>query len=246
MSNPIRPIRTIERTSAYTQIQPVTAYGYFPYRDREAQFAPQPEDDWNRYYKKAADIAQTWISETRRTEKELDQLIGELGNQLRDYPDAAAELNIQQLPVLLNRLERTYARYSAELRPELWDTIEQAIRHPATDELGLRRSDTSNHWTLSHSASVSGSNASSMQLPVKSTTTASVQNDDPAKWRRLLLGSDGLLITLKHAISSSDKLTAIELVEPQVPTTLPYSAYYGAVHDYVPLPYPGLILNQYV
>jgi hypothetical protein len=244
MSYPIRPIRTIERTSAYAPIRPITAYGYFPYRDREAQFAPDPEDDWNRYYKQAADSAQSWIAETRRAEKELDQLIQKLGRQLRDNPDSAADLDLHQLPALLNRLEKTYARHSVELKPELWDTIEQALRHPATDELGLRRADISKQWILHHAASDFEHRDPLLQQAAERPTAAA--DHDPAKWRRLLLGSDGLLTTLKHAISYSDELTAIELVEPQVPTTLPYSAYYGAVQDYVPLPYPGLILNQYV
>ncbi|MCA0757804.1 hypothetical protein KP806_22340 [Paenibacillus sp. N4] len=64
--------------------------------------------------------------------------------------------------------------------------------------------------------------------------------------KRLLLGADGLLHTVRQAVAYGDRLKTIELLQLHVPTPLPYAAYYESMHDCRPLPYCGIILNRYI
>ncbi|WP_424769386.1 hypothetical protein [Paenibacillus sp. sgz302251] len=225
MTSYIRSIRPIERTTVYAPIQAVTPYGYYPYRDGEAQQPPDYNDDWNQIYLKAADSAATWFRLADKAQQKLDQITSQLSRKL--HFNEPIDAHLKQLSELLNQLEYIYKKHADELKPDLWETVELALRHPAAGEIGLRRSSDFGEWIIA-------SNGESKQM------------GNSGRLKQLMLGVDGMLNGLKTALTYADEQTTADLVQPYLSSTLPYSAYYGAMQSYWPLPHVGLILNRYL
>ncbi len=145
MTSYISSIRGIERTNSYMPVQAVSPYAYYPYRDGEPQQAQGNDNDWNRIYVQAANSAAAWIQTAKRAQDGIDQLIWRLSSQLNTGKPVADSLN--DLTNMLNHWESHYKQHAGDLKHELWSSIELALRHPAAQELGLRRSTQSGKWT---------------------------------------------------------------------------------------------------
>lgn len=231
MASYISSIRGIERTSSYMPVQAVSPYAYYPYRDGEPQQAQGNDNDWNRIYVQAANSAAAWIQTAKRAQDGIDQLIWRLSGQLNTRKPVADSLN--DLTNMLNHWESDYKQHAGDLKPELWSSIELALRHPAAQKLGLRRSTQSGKWTQN------GDDAfTAWSMPLLANETQRV--------KKLLLGADGLLNGLKHALTYAEQQRTVDLLQPKLAATLPYAAYYSSTQSYWPLPYVGLILNRYL
>lgn len=228
ISSYIRSIRSIERTNAYVPVQAVSPYAYYPYRDGEPQQAPDHEHDWNRIYHQAASSAASWLQMTRDGQNRLDQLISKLGIELNN--DLPITESLHSLTNLLNQLETHYKQRADNLIPELWSSIELALRHPAAIELGLSRSASSGQWTLNDAVSEETASAA----------------PSPERMKRHLLGTSGLLNDLKVALAFTEQQKPVQLLQSRFTSTLPYGAYFNAIQTYSPIPYAGLIINQYI
>lgn len=224
MASSIRSIRGIERSNAYAPIQAVSPYAYYPYRNSEPPLAPHVDMDWNSIYEQAASSAATWLQTAKQVQIDLEQLSWQLSRQFR--AGAPIMESIHEIPGLLNHLELQYKLHSDDLIPELWESIEQALQHPAVKELGLRRNQEDSTWIV---------NSIHIQTFEQSN-----------QMKRLLLGSDGIITRLKYALTFADYQKAADLVLPQLTTSLPYAAYYGSMQFYSPLPNVGLIFNRYL
>ncbi|WP_053374360.1 hypothetical protein [Paenibacillus sp. FJAT-27812] len=224
MSTSIRSIRSIERTNAYTPVQAVSPYAYYPYRDGEPQQPPEQDYDLHRIYQKAASSAADWLQMAKQAQSHIDQLTVRLSNQLNNGLPIADSLT--SLAKMLQQLESQYKQHDDALKPELWASIELALRAPAARELGLRRSKRGDEEAYMWSKPLA--------------------LDESKRMKQLLLGADGMLSDLKHALTYAEQQKPIDLLQPQLGATLPYSAYYGAMQAYWPLPYAGLILNRYI
>lgn len=222
MTSSIRSIRGIERSTAFSPIQPISPYAYYPYRDGETQLPPYMDNDLNNVYEQAANSLATWLQSVKEAKGELERISWQLGRQLR--AGVSIDESINKIPHLLNDLEYQYNQHSGDLIPELWDRIEQALEHPASKMLALHRSQETTLWTI-------------QSVAVK-TFHQSIQI------KRLLLGSDGLLTRLRDALQFADYQKAADLVQPHIMSSLPYTAYYGSLQSYMPLPNAGLIFNQ--
>jgi hypothetical protein len=225
MSTHIRSIRSIERTNAYAPVQAVSPYAYYPYRDGEPQLPPEQDHDWQRIYQKAANSAADWLQMAKQAQSNIDQLTVQLSNQLNNGHPIADSLN--SLAKMLKQLESQYKQHDDALKPELWASIELAMRTPAARELGL--------WRITSGDEEAYLSWSEPLAP-----------DESKRMRQLLLGADGMLSGLKHALTYAEQQKPIDLLQPQLGATLPYSAYYGAMQSYWPLPYVGLVLNRYL
>lgn len=241
MSSSIRSIRGLERTKAYFPVQALTSYGSFPYRDRESRLSPEPVSAYNRRFKQAADSAADWLAATREAQARLDQLLRLFGKQLNDKTDIGASLG--PLSDLLNDLEARFIRHSGQLKPELWEAVERALLHPGAAYINLCRDAGSRRWQIGPG---SGSAHPAGETPSAKQARSHSEPAEARRLKRLLLGPDGLLHTVKHAIAYGDRLKAIELLQLQAPAALPYAAYYESMHNCWPLPYSGLILNRYI
>ncbi|CAM4486379.1 hypothetical protein FHS16_004898 [Paenibacillus endophyticus] len=228
MSSSIRSIRSIERSSAYTPVQAVSSYAYYPYRDGEPQFAPEHNDEWRRTFHQAAGHAASWLQTARQSQHALHQLSIKLGRELDN--NEPIEDSLDQLALLVSDLENQYKQGKGDLNPELWLTIEQALRHPAVQEIGLHRHIQNGQWIIQ------GQTA-------ESTDTAQVNVE---RMKRLLLGTSGLLTDIKVALAYTEQQKPEDLLQPELTATLPYAAYFNSVQTYSPVPYVGLIINQYL
>lgn len=255
MTGSIRSIRGIEPTSVYAPIQAINRYASYPYREGEPQLPPNSECDWNYVYKQAADSAAKWVRTAKQAQYDLDRVMSDLSRQFGAGKPITD--HIHNLTRLLNDLESQYLRYAGDLKPELWASIELAVRHPAAGELGLRRSLESGKWivdppyfrqlqkpkgNLSLDAKIdAGTNASA-----NSGASNPFEPASAPRMKRLLLGADGMLTGLKHALTYADQQKAVDLLQLRLPTSLPYAAYYGSIQSYWPLPSVGLIINRYL
>lgn len=229
MSSYSRSIRRIDRTPAYEPVQAVTPYAYYPYRDAEPQQAPDQEQDWNRIYRQAASSAASWIQTTRDAQDRMEQLANKLSQELNN--DQPIKESLHSLITLLNQLETSYTQRAGDLTPELWSSIELAMRHPAAKELGLSRSASDDgQWSMNDAASGRFDSA--------------VQNAN--RMKRLLLGSSGLLTDLKLALAYTEQQKPSELLQSSLTSTLPYGDNFNSIQNYPPVPYAGLIINQYI
>ncbi|MGM0880342.1 MAG: hypothetical protein ACQEXQ_04780 [Bacillota bacterium] len=254
MTGFIRSIRGIERTNTYVPIQAINRYASYPYREGEPQLPPNSEHNWNHIYKQAADSAAKWVRKAKQAQYDLDRLIWDLSRQL----GAGKPINehIHNFIQLLNDLESQFLQHDGDLKPELWASIELAIRHPASGELGLRRSRESGKWIVDppysrqSQAGVNTSFSDSTSAGANKSANSGPSNPfEPASIRRmnrLLLGADGMLTGIKHALTYADHQKAVDLLQLRLPTSLPYAAYYGSIQSYWPLPSVGIILNRYL
>lgn len=230
MTSYIRSIRGIERTNVYVPVQAVSPYAFYPYRDGEPQLPPDSGNDWNQVYQQAANSAAAWVQTVKQAQFDIDQLTGKLSSQLN--AGNPIDDSTQKLTALLNQLESHFKEHAENLKPELWASIDLALRHPAAQKLSLRRSPHDGRWIMDEYAD------KSPKLPLSS--------DEARHMKRLLLGSDGLLNNLKHALAYDEQQKAVDLLQPQLTNTLPYAAYYGSMQSYLPLPRVGLVLNRYM
>ena len=265
MASYISSIRGIERTDAYVPVQAVSPYAYYPYRDGEPQQAQGNGKDWKRIYVQAANSAAAWVQTAKRAQYEIDQLTLRISSQLNTGKPLADSLN--DLTNMLNHWESHYKQHADDLKPELWSSIELALRHPAAQELGLSRSTQGGKWTIdsiamlpSDKVPADSSKDGERVRSRRSLITKDSQKGDDAftAWpmpllanetqrvQRLLLGADGLLNGLKHALAYAEQQRAVDLLQPKLAATLPYAAYYSSTQSYWPLPYVGLILNRYL
>ncbi|MDQ6423376.1 hypothetical protein RB620_28500 [Paenibacillus sp. LHD-117] len=232
MSGSIRSIRGIERTNVYAPIAPVNRYAAYRNREQVEPARVQPAEGYERRVAEAAEGAAAWLRITQEAGAKLDGLMTELG-RLEGWRDAAVtEDKLRQLEKLLNELSAVYRQYEHHLKPELWEVVELALRHPATEELSLRRDENSLFRTENRNSALAQRRHDSQE--------------DRGKLRRLLLGADGLLAALKRAVSYAGHLQSADLLRLPFPSGYPYAMYYGAAQLYWPLPSRGTILNKYV
>ncbi|MBD2867849.1 hypothetical protein [Paenibacillus arenilitoris] len=216
MTSSIRRIRGIERTAAYAPIQAILPYAHSPYREGDPQLPQSAKHDMNRTFRLAAAAASEWIRAAQGARLELDELARE--------PDRGRIGG--RTADLLNRLEQAHGRHAAYLLPELWAVVELSLVHPGAKAIGLRRGATDGAW----SADAAGSYGAERLRGIE----------------RLLLGADGLLGGIKHALTYADGVKTADLLRSRLTDTLPYAVYYGAAQCFWPLPCAGLLLNRTV
>lgn len=131
VSESMRSIRGIERTAAYTKIQPASRYGAYPYREGEPQLPPQsPDDDWSRELRRAAGSAAEWQQLTKQVLAVVDRMLASAQRergQTSTQPALRAE-QLEQLDAHISVLRTSYSSNAEYLRPDAWLPIEQVIR----------------------------------------------------------------------------------------------------------------------
>jgi hypothetical protein len=235
MSSSIRSIRGIERSYAFSTVQAVSPYAYYPYRDGEAQQAPDYNKSLTRDFQQAAKSAASWLYKAKQAQYDIDQLSRQLSSQL--YTDKPIAESLYRLTTMLNHLEDHYKEHADDLRPELWETIELALRHPAAEEVGLRRSTRDGKWMTDSTYLMKSEN---------NERTVQKLPDSSKRMQRLMLGSEGMLNGLKYALTYAEQQKAVDLLQSPLTSTLPYAAYYSSMQTYSPIPYVGLILNRFL
>lgn len=234
MSHYIRSIRGIERSQAYAPISPVNRYA--SYRNREqiepSRAEPVPGFDYREIEAQTAMGAAAWLRTAKSAEGELNGLMIELG-RLEGWKDSSVTKDmLLRLEHILNELASVYSRYEEQLKPEVWEVIELALRHPAAPAIGLARGEVSAFRIEADKAEAIGRLAT---------------EQDRTKLRRLLLGSEGLLNGLKHAVAYAEKQRQTsDWLHLPFTAAYPYALYYGAAQLYWPLPSRGSILNKFI
>lgn len=252
-----RTIRGIERTMHYMKLQPASRYA--AYRLTAFEQAPVVQrQDWNRLYNDAADSAAIWLKDAQDAQKRLDRMLLELGREAGIRDASFVSTQIDELVATLNQLESSYRSHESSLKSEVWEAVELALRHPAMEELGIRReAEHAFRWEGSIALQASDGAWSQDSKDGIAVTHYSnnrpndADNDMPAiltdgnKLKRLLLGADGLIQDLKRALSFADQRQSIDLLRLPFAAAYPYTLYYGAMQAYLPLPYRGIVLNKY-
>lgn len=233
MSDYIRSIRGIERSQDFVPISPVNRYA--AYRNREqlepSRVEPIAGYDYQEMEALAAQGAAAWLRSAKSAEGKLNGLIIELGRR-EGWRDASVTNDtLLRLEPILNELAAVYKQYDEQLRPEVWEVIELALRHPAVAAIGLSREEDSS-FRIEESKATAASRLDGEQ--------------DRTRLRRLLLGSDGLLNELKHAVTYAEQQQTADWLKLPFTAAYPYALYYGASHLYWPLPSRGSILNKYI
>ncbi|MDQ0060890.1 hypothetical protein [Paenibacillus harenae] len=142
VSESMRTIRGIERSAAYTRIQPASRYGAYPYREGEPQLPPQsPDDDWSRELRRAAGSASEWQQLTKQALAVVDRILSSAQRERGQIPakPALSKDQLEQLAAHIKVLRTSYSGNAEYLRPEAWLPIEQVIRH--ADESDRQRLD---------------------------------------------------------------------------------------------------------
>lgn len=258
MSTSIRSIRGIERSYAYSTVQAISPYAYYPYRDGEAQQAPEYNKSLTRDFQQAANSAASWLNKAKQAQYDIEQINKQLSNEL--YTDKPIAGSLHRLTAMLNQLEDHYRAHADDLKPELWESIELALRHPAAEEIGLRRSTTDGKWITDSTYTISSENRDrtasliSVQNEIsKSLLPTSIHMEQKQKlsysssrMQRLMLGSEGMLTGIKYALTYAEQHKAVDLLQSPLTSTLPYAAYYSSMQTYSPIPYVGLVLNRFL
>ena len=156
----------------------------------------------------------------------MEQLGREEGLRSKEQLNAS----LQSLVGAINRWEAAYRGNERLLRPEIWEAMGLALRHPAMEELGIHRKNTESGdvyvWESAFRSDPGYARAESL--------------------RRLLLGPEGLLMDLKRALSYAEQFRPVDLLRLPFASAYPYAFYYGASQAYLPLPPRGLIMNKTV
>lgn len=241
-----RAIRGIERTMHYTKVQPVNRYAAYRLTSFEQASVVQRED-WSRIYSDAADGAAAWLRQAQEAQKRLGRMLQELGRDSGIRNPAFVRTQIDELMGIINSLESSYRSHEERLQPEVWEAVELALRHPATEELDIRRdADGRLRW-----AGASGDSAARETILGHASRGGDAEQElpdvlgDSGKLRRLLLGADGFIQSLKHALAFAEQREPIDLLRLPFAAAYPYAMYYGAMQSYWPLPMRGVILNKY-
>jgi len=258
MSSSIRSIRGIERSYAYSAVQAISPYAYYPYRDGEAQQAPEYNMSFTRDFQQAANSAASWLYKVKQAQYDIEQINRQLSNEL--YKDKPITDSLQRLTTMLNQLEDHYRAHADDLKPELWESIELALRHPAAEEIGLRRSTRDGKWIAESTYTIHSENSDRTASLIsihneisKSMLPTSINMEQKQKLpysssriQRLMLGADGMLTDLKYALTYAEQHKAVDLIQSPLTSTLPYAAYYSSMQTYSPIPYVGLIMNRFL
>ncbi|REK75620.1 hypothetical protein [Paenibacillus paeoniae] len=252
-----RSIHGIERTNHYTKLQPVNRYA--AYRLTAFERAPVVHrENWSRLYSDAAGSAAEWLKKSQDAQRRLDLMLEELGRDAGIRNGSFVRLQIQELTKLLNELEGSYRSHKNQLKPEVWEAVELALRHPAMAALGIERGpDDAFRWrgtgVDSAMTEVGRGQESRMAATRRYSKDAALitppekiaSMEDSDKLRRLLLGADGLIQDIKKSLSFAEQGNAIDLLRLPFTAAYPYALYYGAMQTYWPLPLRGVILNKY-
>lgn len=233
MSGYTRVIRGIERTADYTSVKPASRYAAYKLTAYE-QVAGVLRHEGVHTYNQAADSAASWLGIARSAQNRLESMIQALGRDRGIEQMSILSESIGQLVQSINDWETGYRRYKEMLKPEIWEAVELALRHPAMEELGIKRDvDGRFHWDGGESQM--NSDSASIGMPY-----------DLSQLRRLLLGAEGLLMDLKRAMSYAEQQRPVDLLRLSFAAAYPYALYYGASQAYWPLPPRGAIVNKYV
>lgn len=233
MSDYIRSIRGIERSQAFAPISPVNRYAAYRTREQLEPSRAEPIEgyDYQELEAMAAQGAAAWLRTAKSAEGKLNGLLIELGRQEGWKDPSVSKDMLFRLESLLNELSAVYRQYAVQLKPEVWEVIELALRHPAVAAIGLAREEDG-----------------SFRIEARKTDGASLldSEQDRTRLRRLLLGSEGLLNGLKHAVSYAEGQQTSDWLNLPFTVAYPYALYYGASHLYWPLPSRGSVLNKYI
>ncbi|RJE91325.1 hypothetical protein D3P07_04545 [Paenibacillus sp. 1011MAR3C5] len=248
MTHYTRAIRGIERTMHYTKLQPVNRYAAYRLTSFE-QVSVVQREDWNRIYSDAADSAAVWLRQAQEAQKRLDRMLQELGRDSGIRNASFVHSRIDELVGMINELGSSFRSHEDRLQPEVWEAVELALRHPAQEQLGIRRgSDGQLRWEGSMVASAereaTRNHASKAEAGADRQELPDILGDS-SKLRRLLLGADGFIQGLKHALTFAEQRQSIDLLRLPFTTAYPYAMYYGAMQSYWPLPMRGVVLNKY-
>ncbi|MFD0588635.1 hypothetical protein ACFQZE_11520 [Paenibacillus sp. GCM10027627] len=327
MSGYIRSIRNIEQSKQYIMIQPSLRSAAYRLQSSEMNGNVRSFEEQEGYHKAAASVA-SWLNEVGRASKNIDDLLQKLGRNGGIEDRAVLESSLAQIKGIILQLGQVYRSHQTWLKPEIWEAMELALRHPAVSAFNLKdekstpsfspskgqNSERGNRESTFHRTSLQkreqmldqwgsrefeqqsnqgleqwnnqefeqwnnrgldqwnnqgleqwnnqGLEQWNNQLPSyssvhsKSSADHSKSRADHAKnsaanqpveaARRLLLGADGWLNELKHALSYSERFKPVELLRQPFFSAYPYAMYYGSAQAYFPLPIRGAVLNKYV
>lgn len=249
MSEYRRVIRGIERTADFMKTRPVSRYNAYKLTAYE-QAAGAARLEGKQLFDQAADSAAAWLGIARSAQDRLEGMMRELGRDRKIGNQSFLQESIGQLVQWINEWELGYKRYKETLKPEIWEAVELALRHPAMEALDIRRGsdgryDLRGGFASGHSHSGEIANAEGMGFG-KSFTEAAAREQELAQYRRLLLGAEGLLMDLKRAMSYAEQQRPVDLLRLSFASAYPYALYYGASQAYPPLPPRGAVINKYV
>jgi len=241
MSSYIRTIRGIERSPGYLSVHSINRYGAYPYRGGEPRLPPPAYKDWHEPVQEAARSAAHWLQIVQQAQAAIDRLTAFYSKRILTQNDVKE--GVRLVAGMINDLYAAHKQHAAQLKPELWESIELALRHPALRKLGLTRTD-SETLCIELQSSFAKAYASSCESEDKPLTSELQQ-----EIKRLLLGADGWLNALRHALAYSDRDKASELLRQGWLASLPhipYIAYYSSMQTYSPIPMSGMLLNRSV
>lgn len=224
-------IRGIERTAAYARAYPVNRYAAYRLTTFE-QTAPVPPQWSMKTYREASKSAFAWLREAGHGQKLLNDMMERLGRNGGLSSKDCLNASLQTLVGAINRWETAYREHERLLRPEIWEAMELALRHPAMEELGIRRKTAESGIRLS--------------FEWESAFRTDPTDNRKETLRRQLLGSEGLFMDLKRALSYAEQFPPVDLLRLPFASAYPYAYYYGASQAYWPLPLRGAIMNKYV
>ncbi|RIX52817.1 hypothetical protein D3P08_12510 [Paenibacillus nanensis] len=249
MSEYTRVIRGIERSADFMKARPASRYDAYKLTAYE-RAAGAARLERKQPFDLAADSAAAWLSIARSAQNRLEGMMKELGRDRKiENPSFLLE-SVGQLVEWLNEWELGYKQYKEMLKPEIWGAVELALRHPAMDALGIGRGNDGRFYSRGGFASRYSqpkeiANAEGMAYG-KSFTEAAAREQELAPYRRLLLGSEGLLMDLKRAMSYAEQQRPVDLIRLSFASAYPYALYYGASQAYWPLPPRGAVINKFV
>lgn len=238
MSGYTRAIHRIERSADYMSAKPVNRYASYRLTAYEQAAGVQRHERQNAYGQ-AADSAASWLSIARTAQKQLEDMIKELGGEKKLEERVAIKESIDQLIRLINEWESGYRRSAGMLKPEIWEAVELALRHPTVELLEIKRGmDGQFYWE--------GSSKQDGMGQVSAGASTDALHEDASRLQRLLLGAEGLLMDLKRAMSYAEQQRPVDLLRLPFAAAYPYALYYGASQAYYPLPPRGSIINKLV
>lgn len=233
MSGYMRVIHGIERSADYTRPKPINRYA--AYRLTAYEQAAGVQRHAGKYlYNQAAESTASWLSIARNAQNQLEDMIKVLGRENKLADKSIVKESIERLIRSINEWVTGYRRYEEMLKPEIWEAVELALRHPGVEMLGIKRGmDGQFYWNGAAKLGQSDSEGTTLQ-------------QDASRLSRLLLGAEGLLMDLKRAMSYAEQQRPVDMLRLPFAAAYPYALYYGASQAYYPLPPRGSIINKFV
>ncbi|MEK3882036.1 hypothetical protein [Paenibacillus sp. PL2-23] len=226
-----RSIRGIERTEAYARTHPVNRYAAYPLTAFEQTPIAGTQGNRKKKEEAASQGVYSWLREAGQGQKLLGELLEKLGRHNGVASKEQLENSVHTLVDAMNRWESAYQSREQLLRPEIWEAMTLAMRHPAMELLGIKRGGQEVGRRLVWDPAILPQNPNMEEVNTL---------------RRVLLGSEGLLMDLKRALSYAEQYTPMQLLRQPFIHMYPYVLYYGAAQAYHPLPPRGLIMNKTV